>query len=473
MDALSDLFAKGLSLLSSTADSEELQSDQESNALLGMPKSSRESSAPAYPPSTHYSRAFTSTDISRTRQSIPLGARLPYQAPGYLNNVTFPPGRPAATTTYRSNPKHGESATATFSPASRSNQSYSATHAESSRGNDFEQRVNFVVSELAALPAEAAKDRRVSRDREMALEDEIKALRDELMEASCKKIELQQELGELRRFLSLNDTGDLSRVILALKDVNDAVDDLAFHLYEQSLIVPSTSHKILLSSTRRDPTYLRGFLEHLRQLKAVKGHPPNPSDYLLPLFKLIINKRVHTALKTFHPSFRPPNSDLIDSLFQRLSETESPRSVARWRAMTYRALQPTSPFIPPAECALNFELLKIFPSQSTSDTQSWSPLLRKLFSEVVVYQDLVRESYLSCEFAIFGMDKTSFDEKSMEDEGMSKGDVVGEAESRGGELLAMMSFGLRERKCREREVGEAEEWKVLLKARVLTRRFLS
>ncbi|KAL8292584.1 hypothetical protein RQP46_001196 [Phenoliferia psychrophenolica] len=355
----------------------------------------------------------------------------------------------------------------------------------SKKESELSEKLKKAQERLGEESALLQVARAINVDATRAHDEDRSTLLKQLQEAytqleieSALKAQSQQELGELRTFLSLADAGDTSRVIQSLKDVNEAVDDLAFHLLSLASSISSAgSRRITVSNTERF-SFLNPLLTHIYSRRDI----PRIEDFLLPVFKLLINDAVGNVLESFHPSLHPKTSAHFFRAWEGLAKTESPRGVARWRAMTYQGLQPTGDYTIRSKYSLVEVLSSFFSSlgvELSNDVfPEWTSSINAVFREAVKFHDLVRHGYTSTELAVLNptpkVDATvRFDGYVMVDESSTKNDMTAQKKGQQPDVLGVMAFGLRQRKWREKNGESGVEDSVLLKAAVLTTKYMS
>ncbi|KAK4701940.1 hypothetical protein P7C70_g4285, partial [Phenoliferia sp. Uapishka_3] len=315
------------------------------------------------------------------------------------------------------------------------------------------------------------KEISVLRQNKGTLTKELDAAFAQIQKEERTKNETQKELGKIRGFLSLADAGDVSRVISSPQ----AVDELAFQLSELASISHRTEDTVMLKRifAHAELKFVSPFLVHV--LSSTRR--PLAAEYLFPVFKIIINFAVAKILRSFHPPHSPEESKRLFDARDNLTRTE-PRGVARWRAMTYSAFE-SIPYKTHAEDwldgALKFYLSHLGITFPDLDHPESTLLLKAVFIETIRYQKLVRQEYLSCEFEYTYPDPhVPLDGTSMQDESVTTKEPKGRrAANETVAVIATMSFGLRQKKWKDREGGLEVEENYLSKARVLTTKFMT
>ncbi|KAL8292580.1 hypothetical protein RQP46_001192 [Phenoliferia psychrophenolica] len=243
-------------------------------------------------------------------------------------------------------------------------------------------------------------------ERERDHQAQADALQHLLRDETTQKIEAQQALGELRSFFSLTDEGDTSRVIQAVKDVNEAVDDLAFNLFEVFLGLPTASTFDI--NTLATAALLHPLLKHVVWM----NKDDSAENYILAVFKMLILDEVSGALDAFHPALGPEENHVLSLVWKRLTISgELPGSVARWRSMTYRAVEDhaaATPMASESKLLASFTTFFLHVGVDFAEQTECVEALAFLFREVAVVHRLIRAEYVSTEFGIFNVEREWF-----------------------------------------------------------------
>ena len=141
--------------------------------------------------------------------------------------------------------------------------------------------------------------------------------------------------------------------------------------------------------------------------------------------------------------------------------------------MTYRAIEPATPFTTFGETLVANELTAFFASKGVTlaaDAPECLAAVANVFREVVKFQRLVRQEYLATELFTYAPapstgKEVQFSAKTMRDESVTK------EGTHGGNVIALMAFGLSSLKAQDAETGPAKHT-LLVPAVVLTKQFL-
>lgn len=163
---------------------------------------------------------------------------------------------------------------------------------------------------------------------------ELKAEHTKLAEAydqlDTKHARVEKSLAEAKTFIDLDDVGDVNRVVVGLKDINEAIDQIAFGFFEQfpevvsAMPIPTDLETLAAQRAARGQLGAELFLATFHS-SSPDDQPTKLDDVLHTLLKIIFCEELNTEVfRPFHlfvRGFIGNGFDLLQEMQQQMRKT--------------------------------------------------------------------------------------------------------------------------------------------------------
>lgn len=222
-----------------------------------------------------------------------------------------------------------------------------------------------------------------------------------MQETEAVNNKTNKELADLRSLVSMNDPGETRKVITALKDINDAVDALAFDL--------PTSLGADFSATPFNYGAARGLLCALNlqpywtALSFLRDYEfrakLTAEDTVVTLVKIAVKTHLSCILLSFHVAIvdAPQVDRQLHAMYPLTKKAQ--HVAARWRSTTYEAISALKPV--DVVALVNYAVKEVHAVLDATGGNSWreqntiistiEASLSKIIRDTIAFQKLTRQ----------------------------------------------------------------------------------